>query len=985
MNKTRTIPEQEGLSKNNKFVYQSNEPNFLLRRRFYQGSILGKYNYLKTAKQQTMKKIRLIFLLYGIVAWSSMNAQTRVLQDFNSSWKFCACDATGTQAVGFNDAAWGGVTTPHTWNNMDGQDGGNNYYRGAGWYRKHFAVDNAMTGKRVFLKFNAANLQTDVYVNGSYVGQHIGGYSAFVFDVTSFVNSPGTDNVLAVKVNNIDTIKAAPLDADFTFFGGLTKSVEILYTDPIHITPLDFGSPGVYITQKNVSATNADIYLKALVKNDKATAAMVTVNYLISDASGTVIKTLTSTASLAAGAQANYASSASISNPILWNGLTNPYLYSVKTQVSVGGSVIDEVVQPLGIRFYSVDANNGFFLNGTSYHLHGVAHHEDRVDKGRAISDQDRKQDLDILKELGCNYLRLSHYQHGQYTYDYCDANGIVTWTEIPLIDKVDASVAFSNNAKLQLTELMLQNYNHPSVVVWGLSNEITYKGGPDPSPLVQQLNTLAQQIDSTRLTASAAMHTNAPLNFYSDVYSCNVYNGWYYNTYNDFGTWANTQHSAHPANILGVSEYGAGANVTQHEPLNPVEPLNYGPWHPEEYQALFHEAHWQQMVARPYLWSTSVWVGFDFASDGRNEGQQPGINDKGLVTRDRLVKKDAFYYYKANWSSDPFVYITSRRFTVRYDSVLTAKVYSNCDSVKMKINTIQLATKVSTTHIYSWTNATLVRGTNTITVIAYKNGVPYYDTCYWQFNGPYQIVVPPAALQINFETPATVTPAGYLKDAGNNYADRGNGYTYGWNQSITANARLRTTEPLVTFNSFMQMQYNNGYNFWEIALPEGMYRVSIVAGDPDYFDSFNAISAENKIIVKEAVYSSKRHAYGSDTVYVSDGKLTIKPATGSGATNSKINFIHIEPVSLVTDAEDPQAATSIIVFPNPTTAELTLSPIKEEVSIRLTDAIGNLVHLYSNVQPGSFTLSTGELKKGIYLIEVNGKTSHFITKVVVE
>ncbi len=454
------------------------------------------------------------------------------------------------------------------------------------------------------------------------------------------------------------------------------------------------------------------------------------------------------------------------------------------------------------------------------------------------------------------------------------------------------------------------------------------------------------------------------------------------------FGSWATGQHTSYPSNILGISEYGAGANVSQHEPLNPSEPLNYGPWHPEEYQALFHEAHWQQISARPFLWSTSAWVGFDFASDGRNEGLQPGINDKGLVTRDRTTKKDAFYFYKANWSSVPFGYITSRRFTVRYDSVLTAKVYSNCDSVKMKINNVQLATKISSNHIYSWTNVTLTRGNNTVSIIAYKNGLPYYDTCHWQFNGPYVINVAPAALQINFETLTTVTPAGYLKDAGNIYGDRGNGHTYGWNQSITGNARERNVDPKKTFDTFIHMQLNNGYNYWEIEVPEGRYKVSIVAGEPNFFDSFNAISAEGTLIVKDPVYATKLHAYGTDTVYVSDGRLTIKPATGSGATNAKIDFIHIETISLASTATSVSAVqekTGTIIFPNPTSSELTISPLYEQVNIRLLDAIGNAVQVHPNVPTGSFTLSTSELKKGIYFLEVNGNTSRFTTKVFVE
>ena len=927
-----------------------------------------------------------IYVLMSFLWLSHLTfGQNRTTQDFNATWKFCKCDAISNSNSTFNDAAWDVVTTPHTWNALDGQDGGSNYFKGVGWYRKHFTPNSSFTGKRVFIKFNAVNLRSEVFINGNAVGTHVGGYSAFTYDITSLINL-GVENVVAVKVNNSDTILAAPLEADFTFYGGITRNVELIIVDNAHISPLDFGSSGVYITQNNVSASQADINIKALVQNDYTTTKTITTNFYIKDAAGIIIKTLSSTASFITGELKAVTTNTTITNPILWNGLTNPYLYSVVTEIEIGGAIVDQIMQPLGIRYFSIDANQGFMLNGAPYKLHGVAHHEDRVDKGRAISDADRKQDLDILQEMGCTYLRLSHYQHGQYTYKYCDSVGIPVWTEIPMIDKVNGSQTFTNNAQQQLKELIRQNYNHPSVIVWGLSNEITYKSGPDPAPLVQILETTAKQEDATRLTVSAAMNSNAALNFYSDAYSCNVYNGWYYNTYNDFGAWADNQHTMYPTSKFGVSEYGAGANTNQHEPLNPIEPLNYGQWHPEEYQALFHEAHWKQMLARPYLWSTSVWVGFDFSSDTRNEGLQPGINDKGMVTRDRLVKKDAFYFYKANWSSVPFVYITSRRFTTRYDSVLTAKVYSNCDSVSFKVNTTKLTTQKSTNHIYQWTNVRLVRGLNTITSIGYKNGIAVnHDTCYWQFNGPYNITVAPAAIQINFETTATVTPAGYLKDAGNLYGDRGNGYTYGWNQNITTNARERNVEAIKTFDTFIHMQLNNGFNYWEIEVPNGEYRVSIVAGEANYFDSYNAISAEGKLIIQEAVYSSKHHAYGSSIVDVTDGKLTIRPATGSGASNAKIDFIHIDRISSTTGISDQSFEKRINVFPNPSNSMVSISPVREDATVRLIDATGKTIQVFAITKTDLYSFSIANVPRGIYLLEITSDSSQYITKVCIE
>ncbi|MBC7451463.1 MAG: glycoside hydrolase family 2 protein [Cytophagales bacterium] len=935
--------------------------------------------------------MRNVFLLLFFVVpllYAPLFAQTRSIQAFNDDWKFIRTDVSDGSLISCNDALWAYVTIPHTWNNLDGQDGGNNYYRGIGWYRKHVSV--SQTGKRIFIKFNAANMQTDVYINNTLAGTHTGGYGAFIFEITHLVHSG--DNVIAVKVNNAAYISAAPLDADFTFYGGLTQTIELLSLNPVHIDPLDHATSGVYITQHTTSAAKTDIDIKALVKNDQATTAKVTAIYTVSDTSGTTVATAISTGNIIAGTRSVMKGTITIANPVLWNGLSNPYLYKVTTEIRVEGIVTDVVTESLGVRFYTVDVNTGFYLNGSSYRLHGVAHHEDRLDKGRAMSDGDRKEDLELLKELGCNYLRLSHYQHGQYTYDYCDLVGIVLWTEIPLIDNIDPnnSPAFNENAKQQLTELILQNYNHPSVIVWGLSNEITYKNNytPYPGPLVKELHQLAKQLDSTRLTASAAMFSDEPLNFYSDIYSCNQYNGWYYNELSAFGTWADEQHRTSKS-AFGVSEYGAGANTTHHELLPSKKPLHYGIWHPEEYQATFHEAHWQQLVTRPYLWSTSVWVAFDFSSDGRNEGLQAGINDKGLVTRDRKIKKDAYYYYKANWSSQPFVYITSRRFFIHYTAALTAKVYSNCDSVSLTVNTVSLPMKKSTNKIFIWDKVKLFRGKNLVIATGYKNNIVYYDTIYWQYDKEYTISPSKAAIQINFERSNTETPAGFLKDDGSVYGDRGNGYSYGWDANVSAVASERGSGESTQMDTFIPMQYKLNkvvqYNYWKIALPNGYYKVSIAAGDPSYFDSYHAITAEGKVIVaNDPVYPpDKTHSYGTDTVLVDDGMLTIEPAPQAGAYNTKINFIYIQPVKGMSARKKIPANESIVITLNSKGDEAIINGIKTNAEIRISDASGNLIKSFSNVLSDPFIIPVTSFPKGVYTIEIKESATNTFKELI--
>jgi beta-galactosidase len=673
-------------------------------------------------------------------------ANERVDVILDSGWRFIRQDVPGAQTNGFDDSVWSVVNLPHTWNNLDGQDGGNNYYRGIGWYRVHCAVDGSYTNRHFFLKFDGAFLVTDVYLNGNYLGEHQGGFAAFVFDVTSHLNIGG-DNVIAVKVNNAYNANIPPLSADFTFFGGIYRDVHLLVTDPVQISPLDYGSPGVYLKPTSVSSNSANLQVTTVVSNSTATAQTVTVRAVVTDAATNIVTTLTNVVTLPAASVSNVVASTVIANPHLWNGLADPYVYQAFIEIHNGTNVTDLVSQPLGFRWFSVDPTNGFFLNGRHYDLHGVDMHQDWLNCGWALTNAQRRTNFMFLKEIGATVVRLSHYQHHDETYQLADQNGIVLWSEIPWINSITASPAFYTNAIQQLVELIRQRYNHPAVVFWGLYNEIPSTS--QTADLVSQLAQVAAQEDPTRLsTAAANTSDNASTTLYSQVIAFNKYYGWYGGVMTDFGPWADNFHATYPARMVGVSEYGAGSSIYQHSENPVTEPASAGPYHPEEYQNLFHESYWQAMKARPFLWGKFIWNMFDFAVDSRNEGDTPGRNDKGLVTYDRQVRKDAFYWYKANWTTNPMVYITGHTFTNRLTNAITAKVYANCDSVELFLNGASQGVTTSTNCIFTWP-LMLQAGPNTVQALGTKGSTNVTDSLIWMIPIP-----PPSAAIINPATP---------------------------------------------------------------------------------------------------------------------------------------------------------------------------------------------------------------------------------------
>jgi beta-galactosidase len=624
--------------------------------------------------------------------------------DLDEAWRFVRSDVPGAEATAFDDRAWTTVTLPHTWNALDGQDGGGNYYRGVAWYRRQLAVPASLAGRALFLQFDAASITADVYVNGRHVGQHKGAFAAFRLDVTADLKV-GKDNLIAVKVSNAGDPDVPTLGGDFNLEGGLYRPVHLLATDVVHVDVEDFGSPGVYLRTSHVSATSADLSALVKLKNGDSRPHDVTITMAIVAPDGTIFRQLSASRTLAPGNDA-VTLGGTVEAPHLWNGRRDPFVYAAHVELSEGGTVRDHLVEPLGFRTFSVDANEGFLLNGQAYDLHGANRHQDWRDLGWAIGPDQQRADLDLLMEMGATVVRLCHYQHARDFHALADRAGLIVWAELGMVNGISASPAFAASARQQLTELIRQNFNHPSIVFWSLSNEL--KGGPDYLPLTTELNNLAHQEDPGRLTTLATNNGDgAPITAIPDVIGHNEYFGWYYGEPGEIAGWADRLHQQLPALKIGLSEYGAGSSVAYHSDT-PTK-LDYT----EEYQAILHETYWKALAPRKFLWGKLVWQMFDSASDGRKEADQAGRNNKGLVTADRMVRKDAFYWYKANWTTNPFVHITSRRFTRRTLPAADIKVYANTPTVELFAGGKSLGARTSSDHIFRWPAVPLQLGDN--------------------------------------------------------------------------------------------------------------------------------------------------------------------------------------------------------------------------------------------------------------------------------
>ncbi len=586
------------------------------------------------------------------------------------------------------------VALPHTWNNLDGQDGGDDYWRGHGVYQ--IALPAPSAGMRQFVQFEGANHIANVRCNGQLLGEHRGGFSTFRFDLTEYMKAE--DNLLVVDVTN-EECDVYPQSADFTFFGGLYRNVTFIEADPTHFDLLKDGTQGVFVTPHSTGKTRLDLFPV------NAQGCMVRVELL--DHKGSVV------ASELTAAQDHTVVVMDVPSPHLWNGLEDPYQYTAHAVICRGSQQLDEVTVQYGYRSFRVDPERGFFLNGKSYPLHGVSRHQDRLDKGWAISKEDHDEDLALIKEVGANTIRLAHYQHAQYFYDICDRAGMVLWAEIPFISMFRPGEAAQENTISQMRELVAQNYNHPAIFFWGISNEITIGG--ESEELYQnlcRLNALVKAMDPSRLTTMAhvsMLPTDSEHIFVTDVLSYNHYFGWYGGDVGENGAWLDEFHRSNPDRALGVSEYGAEAILSWHS----EKPENHD--YTEEYQAYYHHEMLKTFESRPYLWSTHVWNMFDFAADARDEGGCKGRNNKGLVTYDRKVKKDSFYIYQAYWTKTPMVHICGSRFIDRAPGQRDVTVYTNCPAVTLYVNGRRFKKVKAADHICVFRNVKLANGDNTI------------------------------------------------------------------------------------------------------------------------------------------------------------------------------------------------------------------------------------------------------------------------------
>ena len=663
----------------------------------------------------------------------TINKSGRTVLSFNDGWSFLkltqadGLSGLAIESLDFDDSAWKSINLPHTWNAIDGADGwsgvdegGEHYYRGLGGYRKKFTISESIDGKRVYIEFEGANTVTEVFINGVFAGRHEGGYAAFRFDITELLKRD-SENVIAVKVNNAPTDYIAPItnQGDFTKMGGIYRDVKLIILPEVHIDLMDFGSSGVYITPK-IKEGCADIGVLVRLANDGGSSKTVNVTVDILNAQGGTVGSSGGKAAVPAGGNSDYNTSIALDNPHLWNGVDDPYLYSAKVTVTdEEGNILDEVIEHFGVREYHIDPESGFFLNGRHYDLHGVNYHQDSFENGWAMTNEQRERDYNMMRELGCTTVRMAHYQHNRYEYDLCDRLGLTVWTEIGLVnrmstddEKLTLADRLAGNLRQQLRELIRQNYNHPSIIIWGTSNEL-FQMSDEIFDLYTELNAIAKSEGGLRLVSFAdSQFWGRFMKLPGDVVGYNRYFGWYIDgADNAFGKWLDDYHKKENRPIA-LTEYGAGGAISQHKDniVWAQDIDSRGARHPENYQSAAHEDIWRQLEERPYIWGKYIWCMFDFASDGRQEGDTKGQNDKGLATRER-VPKDAFYFYKSVWNPKPMLYLTEKRFTERPSLVPVIKAYSNAESVELFVDGISMGSGSKNGTVFTWKNVQIKEG----------------------------------------------------------------------------------------------------------------------------------------------------------------------------------------------------------------------------------------------------------------------------------
>ncbi len=669
-----------------------------------------------------------------------------------AGWKFIQQDVGATAPAD----SWPAITLPHTWNALDAQKGtvGNpeikgGYYRGACWYAHPLDIPAAWQGRRVFIRFEAASIVAKTYLNGELLGEHRGAFTAFCYELTPHLRF-GAKNELRVQVDNSPTHDVPPISGDFNMDGGLYRPAHLIVTDAACISPLDFASPGVYLNTRSLSDAAAEVGVMTVVSNRTDAGQTLRLESWIEDPTGKVVAI--STQPVPAGAASTASDVLKIPSPHRWNGRKDPYLYTAHVRLYRNNAPVDEVVQPLGLREVAIAQEKGFLLNGQPYPIHGVCRHQDRRDQGWALKKEDQAQDQRLIMEMGATAVRNAHYPQSQEWHDLADHDGLLLWDEVSNVDTIGDTPEYAAGARTELAEMVHQLYNHPSIAFWGIFNELDNKKTPDPVPLLTQLKNDIRQLDTSRIIVGATDHNNKPYNQIPDALCYNTYPGWYGGKARDMAGKISKVFNEFGNRRIALSEYGAGANPSQHMEGTPRIGQANSFMHPEEYQDEVHAEDYAAIKDNPELWGSFLWVMFDFPAAQRKEGGTAGLNDKGMVTQDRKVKKDVFYFYKANWSEEPTVYIAARRMTPRHQATTEVRVYSNCAEVKLTVNGKPLdPVQKDKVNVFRWQNVALQPGTNQVDATGQADGRTVSDHCDWVLEAA---APPPKHRRNNFPSP---------------------------------------------------------------------------------------------------------------------------------------------------------------------------------------------------------------------------------------
>ena len=760
-------------------------------------------------------------------------AGQRIRFTLNDGWRYTDGEQQGAAAPSYDDRRWSPVVIPHTWNRDDASSESLGYRRGIGWYRRALTLDSALVGKRIFLHFEGANQVADVHVNGTHAGRHIGGYTAFTFDVTELVRFDAP-NIIAVRVNNAHDPDIPPLNADFTFYGGIYRDVWLVATAPVHVTMLDHGSPGIFIETPSVSAQNATVRIRGTVVNSTSAARRLRVVHRVLDPEGREVSILSTRLRVPARGSAKFdQTSRRIGAPRLWSP-DDPALHRVVTEIVDGATVVDRTEHPLGFRWISVDAQQGFMLNGRRLDLHGTNRHQDREGLGNAVPDWVHREDVRLVKANGFDFLRLAHYPQDPAVLGETDRLGILVWEEIPVVNLITMSEAFADNSERMLVEMVRQHFNHPSIVMWGYMNEVMLtKPAPIPPGYYERIVQLGRRLDArtkaedaTRLTVTAIsfeeIDNGTGFQDIPDILGLNLYFGWYYRTLQGLGPWLDSVHTRHPTRPILISEYGADSDERIHTTAGRSFDFS------AEYQQRFHEETFPQLMERDWLAGTAVWNQFDFGVKGRHDSK-PNINQKGLFYYDR-APKDIAFYYEAQLADRPVLRLATRDHPVRAgsresDRVQEIKAYTNLASVELMLGDSSLGTREVMNATATWrvrlpdgASAFRVRGTSGGTVLDDAATVGYVDRA--PFFGTRPTSVRSFAVNTGSHY-AFVDAGGEVWEADREYAPGGWGYSGGEPRLI--HHRIFGTNDHPLFQAARE-----GVDSYRFDVPDGTYDVTV-------------------------------------------------------------------------------------------------------------------------------------------------------------